>query len=88
MRGHLTVGMQLTFPMFDHTLYHSVHLSLIHIYISHTLSYTHNILLEKLVTIKVQTKQIKNITGTLPLPSEGRRKKDILHIVKSTIIAA
>lgn len=28
----------------DHTLYHSVHLSLIHIHISHTHSYTHNIL--------------------------------------------
>lgn len=43
--------------MADHTLYHSVHLSLIHIY-SHTHSYTHNILKKKkkkLVT-KVQTK--------------------------------
>lgn len=44
--------------MFNHTLYRSVHLSLTHIYISHTHSYTHNIL-KKLVTIKVQTKQIK-----------------------------
>ena len=34
----------LTFPMFDHTLYHSFHLSLIHIHISHTHSVTLNTL--------------------------------------------
>lgn len=42
IRGHLTVGMQLdiSYCMFDHTLYHSVHPSLINTYISHTHSVT------------------------------------------------
>lgn len=56
-------SLRVHFPMFDRTLYQSVHLSLIHIYthISLTHSYTHNILKKKqLVTVKVQTK-IQNI---------------------------
>lgn len=73
--------------MADHTLYHSVHLSLIHIY-SHTHSYTHNILKKKKKNLLPKCKQNQNMIGILSLPLEDRRKKDILHIVKSTIIAA
>lgn len=84
MRGHHTAGMQP--PVMYHTLYRSVHLSLIHIYISHTHSVTLTAYLKK--TRYHQSANKTNYDITLSLPSEDMRKKDILHIVKSTIIAA
>lgn len=80
-RAHLTVRMQLTYPMFEHTLYQSVHLSLIHIYISHPHTLTLIIYLKKLVTIKVQTK-IQTIKDTF---FAFRRQKKERHSSYSQI---
>lgn len=78
----------VTFPMLNHTLYHSVLLSLIHIYIkSYTLLYTHTILKKKqrrkntteTNSLPSKCKQNLNITGTLPFAFR-RQEKDTFFI--------
>lgn len=76
----------LTYPVWAHPV--SLCPSELNPYIhqSYTLCYTHKYTQKN--SLPSKCKQKLKIIGTLSLPLEDRRKKDILHIVKSTIIAA